>query len=593
MATSATSLLTAKAEDWSECSSRLLIDTPDFLRSDSDWTTSPAKLSSKQTKSELLSLCEQRGVDCSGKKSEVIKALVSSFLGPDVPSDGVRMCHPGIAMGYDTELKNPAWCAYRLNPQEQRQTDNARKGFELDPALKAAGIQQTPPASYRNTGFDKGHLAPSLAMSFQKDKLKRMDRSPWIASYFASNIAPQYDEMNQRCWQELEEALHKYAENLPESDPGVFVVSGVSYWNREKPRRWDGDGECFLECPCGDDCGCRVCGKTFVTVPTFYWKAACDPTRGHSFAVVAENDPTSSTLAGGRAGWPPSAFKTYSVDDLQGFFGFKLNFPTECHTDTANALVPDWNQDRGDPVIPSTAQHGNLSIDLINLGGKRVMYKEKVWLRFETAFGPSADFHDAFTLEPPPPKSSETPGWKADCDSLIAQQLPKLKECSQSSAGIQFQFSGPNKGGTFLFKLSLTAPGGELSHNQWAARVTGGANTPEMVAMGEGFQLLPSVAPDSPDGPDGPPSLPNARGHFYQYWPFYATAFLLVFLCLAAFLRRGCSRHTVRERELEAALERERATVREVNAELQRRSMYPQQQPTRGIEMWDLRQARR
>ena len=202
-------------------------------------------------------------------------------------------------------------------------------------------------------------------------------------------------------------------------------------------------------------------------------------------------------------------------------------------------------------MIPSTAQHGNLSIDLIHLGGKRVMYKEKVWLRFETAFGPSADFHDAFTLEPPPPKSAETPGWKADCDSLIAQQLPKLKECSQSSAGIQFQFSGPNKGGTFLFKLSLTAPAGELSHNQWAARVTG-ANTPEMVARGEGFQLLPSVSPDAPDAPDSPdgPPLPNAHGHFYQYWPFYATAGLLVFLCLAAFLRRGCSRHTVRERRL-------------------------------------------
>ena len=27
-----------------------------------------------------------------------------------------------------------------------------------------------------------------------------------------------------------------------ESDPGVFVVSGVSYCNREKPSRWDGDG---------------------------------------------------------------------------------------------------------------------------------------------------------------------------------------------------------------------------------------------------------------------------------------------------------------------------------------------------------------
>lgn len=53
------------------------------------------------------------------------------------------------------------------------------------------GIKQTSPQSYRNTGFDKGHLAPSLAMSFQKDKLKKIDRSPWISSYYASNIAPQ------------------------------------------------------------------------------------------------------------------------------------------------------------------------------------------------------------------------------------------------------------------------------------------------------------------------------------------------------------------------------------------------------------------
>ena len=72
----------------------------------------PAKLSSKQTKTELLELCQQRGLDCSGKKSEVVHALVSSFLGPDVPPDGVRMCHPGIAMGYDTQLRNPA-----LRPQ--------------------------------------------------------------------------------------------------------------------------------------------------------------------------------------------------------------------------------------------------------------------------------------------------------------------------------------------------------------------------------------------------------------------------------------------------------------------------------------------
>eukprot|EP00913_Durusdinium_trenchii_P031758 g29743.t1 len=108
-------------------------------------------------------------------------------------------------------------------------------------------------------------------MSFQRDELKKLKRSPWKSSYYASNIAPQHDKMNQRCWQTLEEALHKYAEELPKSVPGVYVVSGVGYWNRDEPRRWDADGECHLRCLCGDECGCRNCTDTYVTVPTFYW----------------------------------------------------------------------------------------------------------------------------------------------------------------------------------------------------------------------------------------------------------------------------------------------------------------------------------
>lgn len=43
----------------------------------------------------------------------------------------------------------------------------------------------------RNSGFDKGHLAPSLALSFRREKLIKAERSPWRASYYASNIAPQ------------------------------------------------------------------------------------------------------------------------------------------------------------------------------------------------------------------------------------------------------------------------------------------------------------------------------------------------------------------------------------------------------------------
>eukprot|EP00439_Symbiodinium_sp_Y106_P010979 s2709_g1.t1 len=136
----------------------------------------------------------QADCDSGGSKKSMIQALLKVQLGPDVPEKGVRMCHPGIAMGYDVALRNPAWCAYRLTPSEQSSTDNERmlgekeKGFVLDPALRAAGIEQTNPSQYENTGFDKGHLAPSLATSFDRKELG---------------------------WQELENALHEYAVDLP------------------------------------------------------------------------------------------------------------------------------------------------------------------------------------------------------------------------------------------------------------------------------------------------------------------------------------------------------------------------------------------
>ena len=268
-------------------------------------------------------------------------------------------------------------------------------------------------------------------------------------------------------------------------------------------------------------------------------KAACDPDRGSSFAVIAENDPESSNLEGGKAGWPPSAFKTYSIHHLENFFNLNLNFPEACNPSEATNLVPDWNEDSGAPLVPSASGDGKLTISLLELGGKRVMYKEKVWLHFDTAFGPSSDFLETFHLHPPQPTSVLAAGWKADCNSLLAQQLPKLKSCSQSGSSITLKFSQPSKGGTFIFSLYVTAPAAKLIDNTWTARVSG-KGIPEMVATGEGFELLPS--PDF-----------QRQVNFYDYWPFFAAAFLLLFLCFLGCIRRYCT-HTVRERKLAQAL---------------------------------------
>ena len=258
-------------------------------------------------------------------------------------------------------------------------------------------------------------------------------------------------------------------------------------------------------------------------------KAVCDPEEGQSFVAVLENDPESSQLDGGQAGWPPSAFVHYSVDSLQSFFGLGMNFPEDCRTDEAQNLVPHWAEGRPSPKLPP--DEGKLFISLLGVGGKRVMYREAVWLGFKAAFGHTADFHESFTLEAPPAKSMLTPGWKADCSSLMAQQLPKLKSCSQSGQNIKLDFAEPIKGGTFLFKLSMVAPAGPLSHNQWTARVSSNGE-PDVLMVGEGFELLPSH---------------DWQEHFYSHWPFYAAAFLLVILSCLGCTRLLCTR-SVRER---------------------------------------------
>jgi len=132
--------LTDRAEEWSECASRLFAGTPEGLRSSSDWTKS-ASVRSKLRTSELRKLCEEWQADCDsgGSKKSMIQALLKVQLGPDVPEKGVRMCHPGIAMGYDVALRNPA--SMDCREVVRLQTDTERT--ELD-RQRAEGLRVGP-----------------------------------------------------------------------------------------------------------------------------------------------------------------------------------------------------------------------------------------------------------------------------------------------------------------------------------------------------------------------------------------------------------------------------------------------------------------
>lgn len=558
--------LTKKAEEWNECAARLLSGVPEGLRSNTGWDKPVDFKSLQMSKVDMETWCETVGISCDDKwsKEQLSKELLHQYLGPDLPAGGVRICHPGLAIGYDVELRNPAWSAYRLNPTEQRLTSNKRKGFTLDPALSAAKIEQTAEKLYSHSGFDRGHLAPSLAMSFQREALEAVDRSPWLSSYFCSNIAPQHPEINERSWQILEGALHEYASAPERDDRNIYVTTGLGYWNRNKTRKWDGGSECWLECPCGDSCKCRTCTDSYITVPSFYWTVACKSGVG-SVGFVAENYPESAKPEGGQEGWPSSLFKYYHAQNIEKLFDLKLNLEQACYQ--SSMFLLNWNQGYPEPAVPTS-----FMIEVSSSATNSVSVNEQVWLQFTLPFGKFADYYGALLIQPPQSSKNwwnpwQATSWTVDCNSLFVHALPAVSSCLQDSDGILLDFGKPIKGGTFVFKMEFKAPSSAPSKDSvWIAEMKSPPARVDKVPPRLTHGSLLMIADMS-------------SGHSWLVDLSFITASLLVIFVLSCLLRRRTRERDQLKAALDAHQQQPRSSsIRSNNLPLPK-AAFPQQQP--------------
>jgi endonuclease G len=100
----------------------------------------------------------------------------------------------GWKIGYDEDRKNPAWVAY-IVPREVKYPDHKRLNFTTDQRTRARVSQ----GDYTNTGFSRGHMAPSFAM------YTRHGPDVQREAYRMSNICPQRQELNGGVWNDLEE----------------------------------------------------------------------------------------------------------------------------------------------------------------------------------------------------------------------------------------------------------------------------------------------------------------------------------------------------------------------------------------------------
>lgn len=131
------------------------------------------------------------------------------------------LSNSGYVAGYYEAKGNPAWVAYRIRDVQTIPTPAPRpEYFEID-GRTAARIS---PDDYRNSGYDRGHLAPNYAIA------TRFGDKAQAETFLMSNITPQLHSLNAGLWKELE---MKIATSYPARYGEVWVLAGPIFGDRQ------------------------------------------------------------------------------------------------------------------------------------------------------------------------------------------------------------------------------------------------------------------------------------------------------------------------------------------------------------------------
>ncbi|NLX20922.1 MAG: DNA/RNA non-specific endonuclease [Phycisphaerae bacterium] len=131
-------------------------------------------------------------------------------------------------IGYDEDRRNPAWVAYRL-PGEVRFTEHTRPSrFRADDRTEARVRHE----DYTNSGFDRGHMAPSYAI------YSRFGKEAQLETFLMSNICPQTPNLNRGRWGQLESRISGHRPDAPswsKDNKEVWIVLGPIYAEARTP----------------------------------------------------------------------------------------------------------------------------------------------------------------------------------------------------------------------------------------------------------------------------------------------------------------------------------------------------------------------
>lgn len=170
------------------------------------------------------------------------------------------VCHySGFTSYFNPETHIPNCVAYEIIESETTGDEPRKKSFEADHTIDGCAES----SDYRNSGYDRGHMAPAADMKWSK---VAMDES-----FLMTNICPQVKSLNSGIWHRLEQRVREWAAR----DSSIIVVCGPIF-TPGKP--------------------VEQIGEIGVAVPHRFFKALYAPGRNIGIAFIFDNDKVKGEL---------------------------------------------------------------------------------------------------------------------------------------------------------------------------------------------------------------------------------------------------------------------------------------------------------
>lgn len=195
--------------------------------------------------------------------SEKLKSLISKpeFAYPEVSQTTQLVKHSAFTLSYHEKYEQAEWVAYSLSRESLESPKAKRKNnFRPDPSVKTISAH---PDDYKNSGYDRGHLAPAADFSWSVDALSE--------SFYMSNISPQTPSFNRGIWKKLEDQVREWAVQ----NEKIYVVTG----------------------PVLEE-GLQTIGGNAVAIPRYFYKIVLDIEEPEIKAIgfIMPNSPSDKTI---------------------------------------------------------------------------------------------------------------------------------------------------------------------------------------------------------------------------------------------------------------------------------------------------------